>query len=217
MAEFLTTSSGTHHIEQIILTAKRQVFLFSPYLRFSKTLFERLKDAARRQIKITIVYGKNELKPAEKRKLFSLDNVTVYFFENLHAKCYFNESNMVITSMNIYEFSEKNNREMGVLLSYKEDLKAFTEAYKEAVSIIKNASKEEMLEKQIVDGLGYCIRCSNTIKLNNLKPLCFSCFKQWSKFSNKLYTEKYCHHCGSETKSNLSTPLCQFCVDVVTN
>ncbi|MDQ7089342.1 MAG: phospholipase D-like domain-containing protein [Methylococcales bacterium] len=123
MAEFLTTSAGTYQIEQIILTAKDQLFLFSPYLKFSKTMFERLKDTAERNIKITIIYGKNELKATEKQKLLSLDNVSLYFFENLHAKCYFNEGSMVITSMNIYEFSEKNNREMGDIINAKSGFK----------------------------------------------------------------------------------------------
>lgn len=211
MAEFLTTSAGSHHIERIILTAQRQVFLFSPYLKLSKTLLERLKDATKRNIKVIIVHGKDELKPAERQKLFSLDNVTVYFFENLHAKCYFNESNMVITSMNIYEFSEKNNREMGILLNREQDLNAFAQAFNEAASIIKNAIKVEEIENKITQGSGYCIRCSAILKFNPSKPLCPKCYRQWSMFKNNLYAEKYCHRCANEVKSSLSVPLCQSC------
>jgi len=216
MAEFLTTSGASHQIEQIILTAKNQIFLFSPYLKFSKTLFERLNDTSRRNIKITLVYGKSDLHPLEKQKLFSLENITVYFFENLHAKCYFNEKNMVITSMNIYEFSEKNNREMGMLLNQDRDLRAFTQACQEAASIIKNATKIENLPPEIpvAMGVGHCIRCLTEIKLNVLKPLCLNCFKQWAKYKDEHYVERYCHRCACETKSCLAIPLCQVCVGV---
>lgn len=217
MAEFLTTSGASHQIEQIILTAKNQIFLFSPYLKFSKTLFERLKDTSRRNIKITLVYGKSDLHPLEKQKLFSLENITLYFFENLHAKCYFNEKNMVITSMNIYEFSEKNNREMGMLLNQDRDLVAFTQACQEAASIIKNATKIENLppEMPVAMGDGHCIRCLTQIKFNILKPLCLNCYRQWAKYKDERYIERYCHRCSCETKSCLAIPLCQACATVV--
>jgi HKD family nuclease len=111
MAEFLTTSGTSHHIENIIMEARQKLFLVSPYLKLSKTLHERLKDASDKGVKIKIIYGKDELKPNESSSLAKLKNVELYYFENLHAKCYFNEIKMVITSMNMYEFSEKTNRE----------------------------------------------------------------------------------------------------------
>jgi hypothetical protein len=108
MAEFLTTNGTSLQIENIIIDAKTKLILVSPYLQLSKTLYERLKDASNRNVVIKIIYGKDELKPNEKNSLAELKNVEIYFFENLHAKCYFNETKMVITSMNMYEFSEKN-------------------------------------------------------------------------------------------------------------
>lgn len=116
MAEFLTTNGTSYNIENIIIEAKNRLVLISPYLQLSKTFYERLKDATNRNVKVTIVYGKDELKPNEKNSLAELKNVELKYFQNLHAKCYLNESKMVITSMNMYEFSEKTNREMGVLL-----------------------------------------------------------------------------------------------------
>ncbi len=212
MAEFLTTTACSHQIEQIILTAKTQIYLFCPYLKLSKTLFERLVDTNRRGVQVKIIHGKNELKPDEKKKLLSLPNVTLYFFENLHAKCYFSSTDMVITSMNLYEFSEKNNREMGILLNAERDPIAFLKAYTEATSILKNAVKEEIIAPEIKSGLGYCIRCLTEIKNDHLKPLCLNCYRQWARFGNRLYTEKCCHRCGAETQSSLENPLCKECV-----
>ncbi len=149
MAEFLTTQGTSYYIEDIIRKAKNKLVLISPFLQISKTLFERLKDADRQNVKITLIYGKDELKPDEKKKLQELRNLSLYFFENLHAKCFFNEESMVITSMNMYEFSEKTNREMGVLIRAKGDEKVYNEAVKETDSILASAKKDSLIRSEV--------------------------------------------------------------------
>ena len=37
--------------------------------------------------------------------------------KNLHAKCYLNEKEALLTSMNLYEYSQEHNDEMGILVS----------------------------------------------------------------------------------------------------
>jgi phosphatidylserine/phosphatidylglycerophosphate/cardiolipin synthase-like enzyme len=134
MAEFLTTHGTAFQIENVIAGAKTRLTLVSPFLKLSKTLTERLQDAARRGVKITIVFGKEELGREQELTLTRLADASFYFLSNLHAKCYFNEDRMVITSMNMYEFSEKNNREMGLLLLAGET--AYEDALREVESII---------------------------------------------------------------------------------
>jgi hypothetical protein len=46
----------------------------------------------------------------------SMPNAEVLGIENLHAKCYGNETTAIITSMNFYEYSIEHNWEMGVLI-----------------------------------------------------------------------------------------------------
>ncbi|MBI2329571.1 MAG: hypothetical protein HYU85_08090, partial [Chloroflexi bacterium] len=101
MAEFLTTKGTAYHIENIIVNAKNWLFLISPFLNLSKNFYERLKDADRRKVKIILIFGKDELKPSEKKLLQQLENLELFFCENLHAKCFLNEEQMVITSMNM--------------------------------------------------------------------------------------------------------------------
>ncbi len=69
MAEFLTTSGTSHHIENIIIDAKTKLVLVSPYLQISKTFYERLKDASNKGVQIKIIYGKDELKPMSEIRL----------------------------------------------------------------------------------------------------------------------------------------------------
>ncbi|MFY0653086.1 MAG: hypothetical protein JXQ96_13680 [Cyclobacteriaceae bacterium] len=141
MAKFITTNGSSYYIEQIIIDAKKSIVLVTPYLSISKNMIERLIDADKKRIKITLIYGKSELKDHEKNKLESLKNLNLFFCQNLHAKCYFNESSMVLTSMNLYAYSEKNNREMGVVIDRLIDAEIFNDAIKEVESI-KNSSKQ---------------------------------------------------------------------------
>jgi hypothetical protein len=138
MAKFLTTAGTSYHVETLLISAKQSLGLISPYLQLSPILSQRLKDASDRGVEIIVVYGKNDLKPKEQAVLEGLPKLSLYYLENLHAKCYFNETSMVITSMNLYEFSEKTNREMGILIEVG-DKKLYEEARTECQSIIKAA------------------------------------------------------------------------------
>lgn len=230
MADFLTTTGTSFHLENIIIEAKTKLVLISPYLQLSKTLFERLKDASTKGVKITIVYGKDELKPNEKNSLAELKNVDLYYFQNLHAKCYFNESKMLITSMNIYEFSEKNNREMGVLIDRQVDNQLFDKAEAEVKSIIQSS---EIIENRKTERrfatrggdnggqknkkasfpptIGYCLRCETRITFNPSKPYCPDCYGIWVEYSNPNYEENVCHSCGEFELTTIEKPLCLDC------
>lgn len=59
------------------------------------------------------------------------------FCKNLHAKCYMNEELCIITSLNLYEFSQVNNNEMGILIQRSEDAQLYKDAYEEAQRIIR--------------------------------------------------------------------------------
>ena len=236
MAEFLTTNGVSFQIEQIIIGAKSKLVLVSPYLKLSKIFHERLKDADARNVKISIIYGKNELNPNETNQLAELKNIELYFFENLHAKCYFNETKMVITSMNMYEFSQINNREMGVLIDSLADSELFEKAKTEARSIvthskhiqinkpnqqiqIKNTSPEVVGPKQTTKkkSKGFCIRCESRIDFNIEKPYCPDCFEIWYIYEYPDYIEDVCHHCGEEEDTSMNKPLCKKCYNIWKN
>ena len=146
MAEFLTTTGTSYFIEQIIRTAKNELVLVTPFLKLTQNLVERISDAEKKGIKITLIYGKNELAKPEMQRLLSFKNIRIYFCQNLHAKCYHNESSMIITSMNLYEFSERNNREMGILINIEKDKDIFTNALEEIESIKNNSKLEKGFE-----------------------------------------------------------------------
>ncbi|MFA8299796.1 MAG: phospholipase D family protein [Hyphomicrobiales bacterium] len=230
MAEFLTTLGTSNKIEGVIMESKKSLTLVSPYLKLTQIFLERLSDAARRGVNITIIYGKVDLKPKEEESLKALDNLKLYFSKNLHAKCYYNERSMVITSMNMYEFSEKNNREMGIFIDSIKNRMVYKNAVLETESILnaakhifssqnlleeenKKKAKEtaQIREKKKNVNKGVCIRCKSSINMNPFYPLCDDCFKVWRVFENIDYEENYCHSCGKNISSSYSKPLCMDC------
>ena len=137
MAKFLNTSATNFFLEELIKNAKERLILISPYLRLNDRIKELLEDKNRLKIDIRIIYGKSDLHPDEIKWMQKLDYVRLSFCKNLHAKCYINEDSCIISSLNLYEFSQVNNNEMGILIKKDEDFSVFKDAYEEAQRIIR--------------------------------------------------------------------------------
>lgn len=137
MAKFLNTSGTNYFLEELIKDAKDRVILISPYLKLNDRIRELLVDKDRLKIDVRIVYGKSELQSTEMEWLHSLPYVRTSFCKNLHAKCYLSEDLCILTSMNLYEFSQVNNNEMGVLIRRSEDAQLYQDAYEEAQRIVR--------------------------------------------------------------------------------
>ena len=148
MAKFLNSSGTTYHLEELIKNASDRLIIISPYLKLNERIKELLEDRNRLKIDIRIVYGKNDLQPEEINWLKNLTFIRTSFCKNLHAKCYLNENECIITSLNLYEFSQVNNNEMGVLIYRNEDAKLYADTYEEAQRIIRISDEVRMsLEK----------------------------------------------------------------------
>jgi phosphatidylserine/phosphatidylglycerophosphate/cardiolipin synthase-like enzyme len=137
MAKFLNTSATNYFLEEMIKDAKDRLVLISPFLKLNDRMKELLADKDRLKIDVRIVYGKSELQPEEINWLKELTYIRTSFCKNLHAKCYLNEDICIITSLNLYEFSQVNNNEMGVLIRRSDDPELYKDAYEEAQRIIR--------------------------------------------------------------------------------
>jgi phosphatidylserine/phosphatidylglycerophosphate/cardiolipin synthase-like enzyme len=153
VAKFLNTSATNYFLEELIKSAKDRLILISPFLRLNDRIKELLEDKNRLKIDVRVVYGKSELQPEEINWLRELAFLRTSFCKNLHAKCYLNEELCIITSLNLYEFSQVNNNEMGVLIRRSEDLDLYKEAYEEAQRIIRVSDEirisVETVEKEV--------------------------------------------------------------------
>jgi len=137
MAKFLNTSATNYYLEELIKNASERLILISPFLKLNDRIKELLEDKNRLKIDVRIVYGKSELQPEEINWLKELSFIRTSFCKNLHAKCYLNEEGCIITSLNLYEFSQVNNNEMGVYVSREADSQMYKDTYEEAQRIIR--------------------------------------------------------------------------------
>ena len=137
MAEFVTTTGISNSLESIITETKERLVIVTPYLKVNPLLKDLLEEKDRWKIDIRVIYGKSELNPQESSWLESLTSVRTSFCENLHAKCYMNEATVLITSMNLYEFSQVNNREMGILVSREGDPDLYQKIYDEVGRLLR--------------------------------------------------------------------------------
>jgi len=141
MAKYLRTTSISAELVNLIKGARKELYLISPYLKLSDQVKELLNDKEREKVDVRIIFGKQELAPSEMSFLENLKYVRLYFSKNLHAKCYMNENKMIIASMNLYEYSQVHNREMGILIDREnnEDKNIYEDATKDIESMIHNS------------------------------------------------------------------------------
>lgn len=122
MAQFLTGNKLNHELEMLLEKAQQSIILISPFIklhpRYESVLKAKINSP---EIALTIVFGKNEddLSRSMAANDFNFfkqfPNIEIRFEKRLHAKYYANESSAILTSMNLYSFSQDNNIEAGII------------------------------------------------------------------------------------------------------
>ncbi|MEZ5337625.1 MAG: phospholipase D-like domain-containing protein [bacterium] len=244
-------------IIDLIIKAEKQIDIISPYLDLWNHLQSNLEAAAKRDVIINVVF-RAEMKDKYKdiTKWLMDIGAHVYMVDKLHTKVYCSERTVIITSMNLYDYSAKNSEEFA-LTSPEDELIEQTQKYiaelrsraipldtkkvgrvfdsvgkKETVASTSRSRSAASSEKHSAakasaasessaartpkvsargEAGAFCVRCGEDLKFNMEKPLCYNCFKSWSKYKNPAFVEKFCHGCGKAHKSSLEKPLCMPC------
>lgn len=231
MAKFINTKKAVSEIDELIRNAGERLILISPYLKLSKDFKELLTYRNSKDKITTVIFGKQELNPDEMKFLQSLRFVILKYNEDLHAKCYVNDDKMVITSLNLYQFSMANNKEMGVLIDKNDpaDIQLYNDAFAEVDFINETSQRFELnapipsnpkqsenktsKDKPSINATGkqtgYCIRTGKEIPFNVERPLSYEAFKKWNEHNNPEFPEKFCHFSGepSNGETCVSRPI----------
>jgi hypothetical protein len=231
MATFLRTTGVSFHLEQIISGAKEKLVLISPYLRTNARIREFLDERERLKIDIRVVYGKTDLASDEAGWLRSRAGIRTSFCKNLHAKCYVNERLALITSMNLHEFSQVNNNEMGIVVEREKEPELYADIWAEAQRLL--CASEEVFwgervpaewagtkrdKREVASApsakptaVGFCIACRTSLPLDPIHPYCRDCYGTWKVQKDDRREENHCHVCGAAHKSSLARPVCYEC------
>jgi hypothetical protein len=121
MAKFLKGNELNTEIGRIFEGAEKNLILISPYIKLHHRYADELKTRVQDDnLQIIIVFGKNEqditksLTASDLEFFKQFPNIEIRYEKRLHAKFYANESAQIITSMNLYDFSQDENIEVGV-------------------------------------------------------------------------------------------------------
>ena len=110
--------------------------------------------------------------------------------------------------MNMYEFSEKNNREMGILITKQGDPEPFNDAVKEVKSILQSSTIDETDATRKKE-------YTPSAKNRNKTPISSKPGKSLlDVLSNVLTGEKldaFCIRCGDRLPFDTFHPLCDDC------
>jgi phosphatidylserine/phosphatidylglycerophosphate/cardiolipin synthase-like enzyme len=231
MAKFLNTTGVSYHLEELIKGTKDRLILISPYLQFTDRIKEHLSNLNIQKRDIRIVYRENKLQPEENNWLESQIGIRTSLCKNLHAKCYINENEAIITSMNLYEFSQQNNNEMGIHFTKSQDADLYNSTFDEVQRLLTISEEIRVTVKKVTSDTppktdkknlevkssnksadkltGYCIRTGVQIPFDIEKPLSYEAFKKWNEYGDADYPEKYCHFSGEDSngQTSVSKPI----------
>ena len=120
---FLTGNDLNAALEHVFEDAEFRLVLISPYIllhdRYASVLKSKLEN---HEMEISLVFGKNEEDPSRSMRRQDLDffmqfpNIDIRYEPRLHAKYYANDRHGIITSMNLYRYSQDHNIEAGLLM-----------------------------------------------------------------------------------------------------
>lgn len=235
MAKFLKGNNLNAELEKLFESAERNIVLISPYIklheRYKSSLLTKLQN---HKVLITVLFGKNEDDMSKSMKQEDFDffkqfpNIEILFEKRLHAKYYANESKAILTSMNLYGFSQNNNIETGILM--EKSLKGtFTgennldrDSWEYFDTVLQQAEllfdKQPVYEnKNILSSQKYI---TSKIELDRLSD--FFNDKSYNKIVKKSYKKKenyniddigsknrigYCIRTGNEIPFNIEKPM----------
>lgn len=232
MAKFLNTTGVSYHLEELIKGTKDRLILISPYLQFTDRIKEHLSNLNIQKRDIRIVYRENKLQLEENNWLEGQIGIRTSICKNLHAKCYLNENEAIITSMNLYEFSQQNNNEMGIYFTKTQDFELYNSTFEEVQRLLTISDEIRVTVKKVMADTppktarisvevkstntkssnkptGFCIRTGISIPFNVKKPMSQEALKSWGKYSDPDYAEKFCHFSGepSNGETSFSRPI----------
>ncbi|MBI9067578.1 MAG: phospholipase D family protein [Salinivirgaceae bacterium] len=149
MAKFLNTTGVSYHLEELIKSTTDRLILISPYLQFHARVKDHIHNLNIQKRDIRIVYRESKLQLDESNWLESQIGVRTSICPSLHAKCYLNENEAIVTSMNLYSFSQQNNDEMGIHVTKENDPDLYKDIYEEAQRLLTISEEIRVTVKKV--------------------------------------------------------------------
>ncbi len=216
---FLKDGEVALAIESLVEDARKWVLFVSPYLKLWGHIRNAIELAGKRNLDMTFVIRSDiDEKALSDIQWLKENKVKVLVVEGLHAKIYLNESETVVSSMNLTEYSTQNSHEIGLRVRdphYASEIKEYVSNIRKLAKPFGELDDARPLvstnRRASVAVVGRCIRCGGVVELNPNRPLCEGCYEEWDEYGNEDYPEKFCHFCGRPANVTYAKPLCRSC------
>lgn len=215
MAKFLDGAGVQSALTDIIKKTQSRLVIVSPFLKIPVQIKHYLASIDKRDIPITIIYRTNEKLMDEDLSFFAgMKNLSLAHCENLHSKCYLNESEGLITSMNLYEYPLTHNWEMGVRFTKASDPDLYAEVKRELEHMVSQTKRHVVKPKAAeVKPKIQETPVKKPYQKTPYKPTEAPNKGIFDKIIDKVIGEEaYCIRCGKTLeKFDLQSPYCDKC------
>lgn len=206
-ATFVSDEKIMQSIYELIDQAQEQIIIVSPYINLWGHLVKKLEKS---QADVLFIARKNQDGKLEDLKVKMNElRFKLAVVENLHAKIYLNEKRCIISSMNLYDYSTANSREIALLIDDQNVLSEINkyideELIPEAELITDTASKR--IAKGLKSLAGFVAGQLSKEPIKNTQQQSQNSFRR-----DEL--KGHCIRCGNSIKANPDRPLCGGCYE----
>ncbi len=124
-AEFLSPVGTSYQIDRLISEAINELVFCVPVLKLHESVILRFQQADQRNVRITLLYGKERSQIRGQRWFKEFKNLRILYHDKLNTFLFRNEKEMILTSMGLSDLSGGQHRDMGLLISKLRDRKAY--------------------------------------------------------------------------------------------
>jgi phosphatidylserine/phosphatidylglycerophosphate/cardiolipin synthase-like enzyme len=114
LMELLNTTELNLEIENMFKKEKHFILILSPFLDLTDKI-QTILSLSHAEVIILYRETKKESKKIDEFKT-AMPDVKFYCVQNFHAKAYITSGTLIITSLNLYKYSQINNFELGIVL-----------------------------------------------------------------------------------------------------
>jgi hypothetical protein len=136
-AEFLSPVGTSYQIDRLISEANNEIVFFAPVMKLHESVILRFQQADQRNVRITLVYGKERNQTRGQRWFKEFKNLRILHHDKLNTFLFRNEKELIMTSMGLADLSGSQHSNMGLLISKLRDRKAYEDGIYEQELLIE--------------------------------------------------------------------------------
>ncbi|HEX5750492.1 MAG TPA: phospholipase D-like domain-containing protein [Archangium sp.] len=236
----LNTDETISKLVSLIKNARKHVVLVSPYVTLGKEdrIGQAIRAALSNKVSVTLIFRLDDDLQAFARTFSEYlqelkeRGLQIRLLPKLHAKLYWSESEVIISSLNLLSSSFLSSIEVGLWSQEPADVSEVREFIRKEIE--PHLLSREDIQRRFgikADGdtraprsarqaersrapavvQGFCIRCAVEIELDPEKPYCWDHYQKWAEYGNADYEDSYCHGCGDDFPATMNKPLCRSC------